>query len=169
MHSCPAPLYCCSTTCTHKCHHAVCCYDFGSCTCGLQNYKETCKDISYDCSTYIITATCGNDKTNVSEASAFNTSSLHDAYTCEGNIENVWGILKCQPAPSSDSSPSASSHPSSACVPSYFVSHLDQSGGDAPDGVSTSSWQCHDDLDMCVNMWSASTQVTCHDIVCQYY
>ena len=98
----------------------------------LQNYKETCKQIAYDCDLDTLTAYCGNNKPNVDEAHAFNYSSLSQASDCDGEIMNVWGVLKCQDIPDSDSSDSAS-----GCDSIFsYNSKIDSSGIEAPDGVS---------------------------------
>ena len=98
--------------------------------CDVQNYKETCSNITYNCSTDTVAATCGN------EASGSNFSSLIAASECSETIMNINGILKCQPQPA----PSPSS--SSTCgITFLYESELDQSGLYAPDGVS--SLQCN--------------------------
>ena len=111
--------------------------------CGLQNYKETCQNIIYDCTTDIISAVCGNNKPNVPTAEQYNSSTLPGASSCPGNIANAWGILQCQGV--SDNSPSSSSADPTCGNTYLYVSQLDNSGGDAPDGVSqtcTSSSNC---------------------------
>lgn len=64
----------------------------------LQNYKETCTEIAYDCSTDTITARCGGQSDN-----AQGLTSLADASECydsirgkPGNIGNISGDLECQ-------------------------------------------------------------------------
>ena len=98
----------------------------------LQNYKETCKQISYDCKADILTAVCGNDLSNVDAAHAYNYSSLSNAAKCPGEVMNVWGILKCQDKPDSTIQDSASGCDSVFC----YNSKVDSSGVEAPDGVS---------------------------------
>lgn len=64
--------------------------------CGLQNYKETCKNIGYDCTTDEIYAECGNGKQGSAHMTAYPYSSFSDASFCEGNLANVDGALQCQ-------------------------------------------------------------------------
>jgi len=103
----------------------------------LQNYKETCKQISYDCSTDTVSATCGNAIPAVDPGNAYNFSSLSHATDCSltGEIMNIWGVLECQPEP--ETLLSSSSSVLSACDVTYsYQSYLDHSGIEAPDGVS---------------------------------
>ena len=74
---------------------------FGWC---LQIYKETCKAITYDCTTDILSASCATDAT----LSTFTNTSLEDASHCFSGfgylygriIANVGGVLDCQLSPS---------------------------------------------------------------------
>ena len=93
----------------------------------MQSYKETCKDIVYDCTTDLLTATCGN---NVAD-SIFNTSSLANASECvyltpSYTIANIWGFLQCQTLPiSAEEEPPASGEEAPAPEVTYFSHTLD--------------------------------------------
>lgn len=100
----------------------------------LQTYKETCEDISFDCNTDVITATCYNKQ----GAGGYRTSSLSQASTCPGDITTSYGRLSCiltaTPSPSFATRHYAAAP---ASCPYYkFVSKLDGSGIEAPEGVS---------------------------------
>ena len=98
----------------------------------LQNYKESCQNIIYDCNTDGLSATCTNNLPNVDpqSAAASTLSSLASASACIGvedgatsNIANAGGILQCQTIDAGSTS-------------GYlYSSRLDSSGLDAPDGV----------------------------------
>lgn len=59
----------------------------------LQIYKETCRQIDYDCTIDTITASCPTDAT----MTTFTNSSFPDATDCYyyGAIANVGGVLTC--------------------------------------------------------------------------
>ena len=62
--------------------------------CGLQNYKETCMNIGYDCITDTIYAQCSSQTEDSNDTYPF--SSLSSVSFCEGNIANLGGVLQCQ-------------------------------------------------------------------------
>lgn len=126
----------------------------------LQNYKETCKLITYECNSDIIFAVCGNGKSGSKHR--YLQTALQNATLCYGvgSIENVWGTLACVALPPAEeySPPSEEDSPESSSEYAYapdgtqsglcdytasgvyqYVSYLDKSGLYAPDGVS----YCH--------------------------
>ena len=85
----------------------------------MQSYKQDCSNISYNCNTDTISANCGRGIT-----------SFTNALDCL-DVLNVGGALRCLPA-----SPPAPSSSSACALRYHFESKIDQSGLDAPDGVS---------------------------------
>ena len=101
----------------------------------MQNYKESCQDISYDASTDVLTANCGSNDTP-EDSTSYSYSTLPGACDCLTAIKNVKGDLKCV-----SQSSLVSSDDSQNCVPvlPLYVSKLDKSGSASPDGVSHAS------------------------------
>ena len=58
----------------------------------MQNYKETCQQIGYDCNTDALYAKCGNGKDGSDHA--YILSTLEDATDCF-SITNEHGYLNC--------------------------------------------------------------------------
>ena len=100
----------------------------------MQTYKEICEDISYDCNIDVITATCSN---NSDRGGYYETSSLTDASKCKGDISTSLNVLACSLTPSLRPSPQEAAAAAPTVCPTYaFVSEVDQTGRNAPDGVS---------------------------------
>lgn len=149
----------------------------------LQNYKQTCKQITYACNSDTIYAMCWNGQTGANYK--YLQTALQKSTLCYGigSIDNVWGTLACVAFPSpEEEAPPEEYPPSEALPPSeevlvlvgpaegspieefvpesspeyasapegtgsglcdyaasgefQFISYLDGSGIDAPDGVS---------------------------------
>ena len=62
--------------------------------CCVQTYKETCKNIGYDCVTDTLYAQCSKQSEGSTEQ--YTLSLLSNASDCEGNLANLSGILQCQ-------------------------------------------------------------------------
>lgn len=101
----------------------------------MQNYKQSCANITYSFSTDVLTASCSSNATP-EDIAAYKYSTLQDARQCSTNIANIEGKLQCVPesalvplAPASDT-----------CKPLVvlYYSKDDKTGSTAPDGVSLS-------------------------------
>lgn len=90
-----------------------------------------------------LTATCGlvDSLTDVTTSpSDFNTTSLSDTAYCYGNIAAVAGALVCQDfydknSPSPPAAPGLEGPCPALEFDNYYVSKVDASGSNAPDGV----------------------------------
>ena len=60
----------------------------------LQNYKESCRSIGYDCDSDTLYAECGNGKSG--DDHAYLVTSIPDAAACESNLSNGHGVLVCR-------------------------------------------------------------------------
>ena len=99
----------------------------------MQNYKQSCANITYDASTDVLLANCSNSAI-VEDSTSYGYTMLPGACQCSTNLANVEGNLQCVPE-----SELVSSAPASDTCPPLLVlytSNLDKSGSAAPDGVS---------------------------------
>lgn len=129
----------------------------------LQNYKQSCANITYSYSTDVLMASCSSSATP-EDTSAYKYSTLPDACQCSTNIANIEGNLQC--VPESALVPIASASDTCSPLVVLYISQIDKTGSDAPDGVSSSpTVLCYSMLPVAI----ASTQQQHWGVCCASY